>query len=124
MRRLAGDLGLLVHRSRGLLFTQNGEASIGPTLRLYDGWNREDVTSTYDFGSSRYRRVSAGDRRAARWALRRIAGRGLLTLATDYVASNDARPTKAAISAACSAGALPYVGDIGLRRVPARAFRC
>jgi endo-alpha-1,4-polygalactosaminidase (GH114 family) len=124
MRRLAGDLSGLVHRRGGLLFTQNGEGSIGPTLRLYDGWNREDVTSTYDFGGSRYRRVSAEDRRAAQSALRRIGRHGLLTLATDYVGRGDARTTKAATSAACSAGSLPYVADIGLRRVPARAFRC
>ena len=54
MRRLVRALSGLVHARGGLLFAQNGDASIGPLLRFYDGWNREDVTWTYSFKRSRY----------------------------------------------------------------------
>jgi hypothetical protein len=47
MRVLVAPLARLVHARGDVLFTQNGEDSIGPTLRFYDGWNREDVTSTF-----------------------------------------------------------------------------
>jgi hypothetical protein len=54
MRKLVRRLSGLVH-GRGLfLFAQNGEASIEPLLPFYDGWNREDVTWTYDFDKQGY----------------------------------------------------------------------
>jgi hypothetical protein len=118
------SLARLVHGQGRLLFTQNGEASIAPTLRYYDGWNREDVSSTYDFGAKRYVRQPASAIRAADAALRRIAARGLLALATDYVAAGDATGTRDAVANACAAGALPFVSDIGLTRVPAAPARC
>lgn len=118
MRRLVADLARLVHHRRRLLFAQNGERLIGRTLHFYDGWNREDVTSTYSFDGRRYQRVSRVDRRAAQAALRRIGSRGLLTLSTDYVAPGDASAEAASVRNACAAGARPYVSDIGLRRVP------
>ncbi|MEA2391053.1 MAG: polysaccharide biosynthesis protein PelA [Solirubrobacteraceae bacterium] len=121
---LVGDLSRVVRRRHRLLFSQNGERSIGPTLRFYDGWNREDVTSTYDFGRRRYVRVSGSDRRAAQRALRSVRRRRLLVLSTDYVFEGDAAGARSAVGSSCAAGALPYVSDIGLRRVPRRAFRC
>jgi polysaccharide biosynthesis protein PelA len=124
MRSLARSLSRLSHRRGRLIFTQNGERSIGPTLRLYDGWNREDVTSTYDFDRRRYVRVPRDDARAAQRALRRIARAGLLTTATDYVRRGDRRGAEAATTAACSAGALPFVTDIGLRRLPRPPLAC
>ena len=124
MRALARSLSGLVNRRGGLLFTQNGERSIGPTLALYDGWNREDVTSTYDFDRHRYARVRGDEARAARRALRRISGAGLLVTATDYVRRADRRGRAAAIGTACSAGALPFVTDIRLRRLPRRPLVC
>ena len=57
-------------------------------------------------------------------ALRRIARAGLLTLATDYTAAGDAATAGAAVRNACSAGALPFVSDIDLTRVPAVPARC
>jgi hypothetical protein len=108
----------------GLLFTQNGEEVIGPMLTHYDGWNREDVTRTYDFERRRYVPVPRSERRAARHALRRIRRRGLLVTASDYVARGDSRARRAAVRAACGAGALPFVTDIGLRRLPRRPYRC
>lgn len=124
MRRLVRALSRRVHRRHGLLFSQNGESVIGPLLRHYDGWNREDVTSTYDFDKRRYRRVPRSDRQAALTALSRIRSRGLLTLATDYVAAGDAATTAEAVKNACSTGALPFVSNIGLTRIPAQPFSC
>ncbi len=118
MRRVVASLSRLVHRRGGLLFTQNGEASIGPTLRFYDGWNREDASYGYDFARRRYRPVPAAARRAAQSALRRISAAGLLVTATDYVGRGDDAAAADAVGAACSAGALPFVSDIGLNRLP------
>jgi uncharacterized protein (TIGR01370 family) len=124
MRALVRALARLVHRRGELLFSQNGENSIRPMLRYYDGWNREDVSSTYDFARRRYVRQAPGEVSAAVRALRRIAAAGLLTLATDYAAAGDAQSAAAAIHTACRAGALPFVSDIGLTRVPPRPARC
>jgi endo-alpha-1,4-polygalactosaminidase (GH114 family) len=117
MHRLVRRLSRRVHRGGRLLFAQNGEESIGPTLRYYDGWNREDVTSTWAPGRHRYVRTPRRDRRAAAAALRRMRRHGLLTLSTDYTRARDARAREAATRTACAAGALPYVADIELRRL-------
>ena len=63
MQRLVRRLARLVHSRNRLLFTQNGQSSLGTTLRYYDGWNREDVTYSYDFDTDRYVRVGAAERR-------------------------------------------------------------
>ena len=106
------------------LFAQNGEDVIGPIVRSLDGWNREDVTTAYDFGAQRYAPATADDQAAALAALRRMSRRGLLVTATDYTANGDTGAFQEAVSAACAAGALPFVSDIGLRRIPATAPRC
>jgi hypothetical protein len=124
MRALVASLAGLVHRRGGLLFSQNGEQSIGPTLRYYDGWNREDVSFTYDFARSRYVRQPPRAVASAEAALRRIAAAGLLVTATDYVPARDAAGTATAVRNACAAGALPFVSDIQLTRVPAAPLRC
>jgi hypothetical protein len=124
MHRLAWTLSRRVHARGGYLFTQNGERVIGPSLRAYDGWNREDVTLTYDFDRHRYVRVPRAGRRAALRALRRMRSRGLLTTATDYVGRGDRRAAARAIANACAAGAVPLVADIGLTRMPSRPREC
>ncbi|HET7568015.1 MAG TPA: endo alpha-1,4 polygalactosaminidase [Gaiellaceae bacterium] len=122
MTALVRSLASLVHGRGGFLFAQNGEDAIGPLVRWLDGWNREDVTGTYDFAAKRYVAVPAADRAAALAALRRMRAKGLLALATDYLPAG--RSTAAAVAAACRAGALPFVGDVELTRVPARPLRC
>lgn len=124
MRTLVRALAGLAHHRGELLFAQNGEASIGPLLGVYDGWNREDVSATYDFGSRHYVRQSRSDVRTAQGALRRIAAAGLLVLATDYVGAGDRAATAQSIADACAAGALPFVSDIALTRVPRVPARC
>jgi uncharacterized protein (TIGR01370 family) len=123
MRRLVARLGRLVHARGKLLFTQNGEDSLGPTLRHYDGWNREDVTWTFDFETNQYVRVGSADRRAALAAARRMRSRGLLVTTVDYLPAGRPAASREARRHACRAGALPYVSDIGLSRVP-RPRRC
>ena len=126
MKSLVRALAARLHRGRGrLLFTQNGEGVIGPMLRYYDGWNREDVTSTYIFDTQRYKLVPEAERERALTALRRFREQhGLLTLATDYVAAGDSPTAEAAVRNACSVGAVPFVSNIGLTRVPSQPPTC
>jgi uncharacterized protein (TIGR01370 family) len=124
MRTLVRRIARVVHRRGGLLFTQNGADVIGPLLRYYDGWNREDVTSTYDFSRHRYVLQPPGERAGAVRALRRIGAVGLLTLATDYTAAGDSAAVAASITDACRAGAVPFVSDIWLTRIPAVPAGC
>lgn len=102
----------------GVLFAQNGDEVIDRFLPFLAGWNREDVSRTYDFDTKRYVPVSAEDRAAAVATLRRLGQRLALVTATDYVEAGDTAGARAATKAACAAGALSYVSDIELRRVP------
>jgi uncharacterized protein (TIGR01370 family) len=105
-------------RGPGVLMAQNGDSIIEPFLRYLDAWNREDVTSTYDFDAERYRRVPAADHADALATLGRLSKRLKLVTATDYVAAGDTAGAAAAREAACGAGALSFVSDIELRRIP------
>jgi hypothetical protein len=124
MTALVRSLAALVHRRQGFLFTQNGENAVAPLLPYLDGWNREDVTWTYDFGAKRYVQQPAADTAAALAALRRLGGAGLLVTATDYVRAGDEGAARQAAANACAAGALPFASDIGLTRIPAAAVSC
>jgi uncharacterized protein (TIGR01370 family) len=123
MRKLVRRLASLVHGRSGLLFAQNGERSIGPLLPVLDGWNREDVTWTYSFKRRRYVHVPAADIAAAQAALTRISAAGLLVTSSDYTAG-DAAAEQEAVANACAAGAVPFVSDIALRRLPAQPLIC
>lgn len=124
MRKLVRRLARFVHGRHGYLFAQNGEDSIGRLLKYYDGWNREDVTWTYNFDRHRYQRVSKGDHAAAVKALERIGARGLLVTATDYVKTHPSSAEDESVANACAAGALPFVSNIWLTRVPSMSFTC
>jgi len=127
MHQLVAALAQLVHgisNRHEYLFAQNGEDVIGPMLADLDGWNREDVTSTYDFDHHRYVHQPQHEVRTALAALRRIRRAGLLVTATDYVESTDRTGTTRATRNACAAGALPFQSDINLRRIPRAAIRC
>lgn len=101
-----------------LLFAQNGDSTIDRFTAQLDGWNREDVTSTGDpLDEDAYERVAAADTAAAVATLERLAADGLLVTATDYVAEGDDATARLAIDRACTAGALPFVSDIGLTRI-------
>lgn len=122
MRLLVERIANRAHASGGYVFAQNGESVLGGMVDVLDGWNREDVTWTYDFDSGSYVHVSERDHQSAIRALRDMRVRGLLTLATDYVAEPRSAAEEEAVAAARSAGALPYVSDIQLERVPTRPF--
>jgi uncharacterized protein (TIGR01370 family) len=102
----------------GYLFAQNGDEIISPFLRYLDGWNREDVSRTYDFDRERYVAVPVADSAAAQATLQRLGEYGLLVTATDYVAAGDSAAAARATRIACDIGALSYVSDIDLSRVP------
>jgi uncharacterized protein (TIGR01370 family) len=128
MRKLVGELAQLVHADGRLLFAQNGFHGLERlgVFEALDGWNREDVTWTYDFDRRRYRHNGAAATRAALRELRAVGERGLTVTATDYTRGGDPRARDEAVANACAAGALPYVGDIGLsaRRLPDPPLTC
>ena len=128
MRKLVVGLSHLAHRDDRLLFTQNGAWGLRKLglLGAIDGWNREDVTWTYDFDHRRYVRNRPGARRAALRELAAFHDRGLITTAANYTRAGDAGAVRESVDDACSVGALPYVGDIGLtaKRLPDPPLRC
>ena len=124
MRKLVGALSRLVHADGGLLFAQNGYSIIDPMLGRLDGWNREDVTGTFNFNRREYTINRSGAIRRAQRELRAVGDAGLLTLATDYTARAGSQVAERAVANACAAGALPYVSDIGLRRTPSPPPAC
>jgi len=124
MRLLVGAIARRVHARRGFLFAQNGEDVMGPMLHDLDGWNREDVTGTYDFDSSSYVVQPAGETAGALAAIRRMRQAGLLVTATDYFPAGDAAGIERARQNACAAGALPFASDIDLTRVPRVPLHC
>lgn len=128
MRKLVLSLADLAHGQDRLLFTQNGAWGLRKLglLDAIDGWNREDVTWTYDFHHRRYVRNRPGPRRAALRELADLHARGLITTATDYTPAGNRAAVRDSVADACSVGALPYVGDIGLtaRRLPDPPLTC
>lgn len=128
MQELVLALSGLTHTDGRLLFAQNGAWGLKRLglVEAIDGWNREDVTWTYDFDDHRYVPNAKAARRAA---LRELAGfhdRGLITTAANYTHAGDADALARSVDDACSVGALPYVGDIGLtaKRLPDPPLTC
>lgn len=107
-----------------LLFAQNGDSIIGSYLSYLDGWNREDVSFTYDFTRRRYRAVGARQTGQALRAIAHLRSAGIFVTTTDYSEDGDASSEATALAVACGAGALPFVTDIAVRRIPATPFVC
>lgn len=124
MRALVAGLSRLAHARGKLLFAQNGAGVNWPLRRLYDGMNFEDVSFSYDVDRRVYIRQGARAVARAQRSIRRYLSAGLKVTATDYLAARRAKETRIAVRNACSAGALPYVSDINLSRIPARPFLC
>ena len=127
MAKLIEELDGLVEESGGLLFTQNGHPGmvagypgrdVDPLIDHFDGWNREDVSWTYDFDRRENVRNRHRDREAALAELEEIGAAGLETTATDYVELGDGSSEAEceAVANAAAVGALPYVANIGLTR--------
>jgi hypothetical protein len=108
MHRLVAALAQLVHGRGGYLFAQNGADVAGPIIRYLDGWNREDV----------------GDDPGAVPDLNAMRAHGLLTLGTGYVADAGSPAVAHDIQLACQAGALPFVSNLELTRIPQPPQHC
>ena len=111
--------------SERTLFTQNGapgmlegypNQDVEPLIDHFQGWNREDVTWTYDFDRRRYVRNPRAEREDALDELAEIRAEGLVTSATDYVELDDgiSEAECKATQNAQGVDALSYLGDIGL----------
>jgi Predicted extracellular endo alpha-1,4 polygalactosaminidase or related polysaccharide hydrolase len=124
MRTLVAGLSRLVRARGKLLMAQNGADVNWPLRRFYNGINFEDVSFSYDFDRHAYFRQSARDVARAQREIRRYLRAGLKLTTTDYVAAGKTNQARIAVRNACSAGALPYVSDINLTRVPAQPFLC
>ncbi len=124
MKALVKRLANLVHLKKKFLFTQNGAGVIGPMLAFYDGWNREDVSWSYDFGTGRYFQQSAGDIAAALAEIQTIGAAGLLVTTADYTEAGNTAAESLCLANACSVGAVPFVSDIELTRMPAAPLTC
>jgi endo-alpha-1,4-polygalactosaminidase (GH114 family) len=128
MRKLVRSLAHLTHGKGDLLFAQNGFWGLRRfgIREFLDGWNREDVTTRYDFDRRRYGRAPRRHRRAAMNELARMRELGLFTTAADYTKRPGGRLFEDSIANACSVGALPYVSNLGLtaRRLPDPPLTC
>jgi uncharacterized protein (TIGR01370 family) len=116
MRKLVRALAQLTHGQGDLLFAQNGfwgMRKFGIRASL-DGWNREDVTTRFDFNHRRYERAPRGHRKAALSELARMRDFGLFTTAADYTKRAGGDLFEDSIANACSVGALPYVSNLAL----------
>lgn len=123
MFSLVRRLSALTHTQPGrVVMAQNGAGAITPIVGQLDAWNREDVTATFD--GTHYRGVPAAASREAQAELRAMRRRGLLVTATDYTRADGTALARRAAARACAAGALPFVSDIGLTRIPAQPLRC
>lgn len=124
MFSLLKKLSRLARGQTRLLFAQNGDELLIKYAPYLDGWNREDVSSTYDFDTKNYVASSESEQRQALGALQIAVNLGLLALSTDYVAQAGSLEEQRAITAACTVGAVPYASDIELTRIPQTPFTC
>ncbi len=124
MLDLVTRLSAKVHASGGALMAQNGDTIIKPYLPLLDAWNREDPTGTYDFATSKYVATDADGRRSARTAIQLAKAAGLLVTTTDYFATPTDKAAVRAVRISCKVGAVPFIGDIDLKKVAPKAQRC
>ena len=123
MRQLVAQLDRAVGPDR-LLFSQNGDPIAQRVVEHLDGWNREDVTFTYDFATDGYVPVPAAGRREAVALLRRVRAEGVLVTTADYLPEVEPDLEAEAADRSCGAGAIPFVGDIELTRLPDQPLRC
>ncbi len=106
----------------GLLFAQNGDDFALALAGLLDGWNMEDVTFGYDFDTDSYVRTPALEHEAALATIASMRAADVFVTTTDYVGTAGSADEVEALGAARRAGALPYVSDIELTRIPVTPF--
>ncbi len=119
MTALVRAVSARVRARHGVVIVQNGDAYVRRLAPYIDGWNREDVTATYDFDDERYAAVPSSDGADAIRAIRWMRARKKLVTTADYTATATAPLAVRARARACAVGARPFVSDINLRRLPA-----
>ena len=128
MAALLSAVSREVHRRGRLVLAQNGDGQLPWMLPWLDGWNREDVSFTYEFDTGRYRRTSPSERGLAARTISRVRALRRTALTTDYLpnpaSSAAAQQLSEAVRFSCALGAKPYVGSIGLDRMPRRPLLC
>ncbi|MCB0331896.1 MAG: endo alpha-1,4 polygalactosaminidase [Bdellovibrionales bacterium] len=124
MRKLVKRIAKLVHDENKYVGAQNGDDVIGPFVPYLDHWNREDVVSTYNFDTEVYEQVSERDTQSALETVSHLLETGLFVTTTDYVADVGGEIAQSAVSTACGAGAVPYVGDIELTEITESPLLC
>ncbi len=123
MVQLVADLDDLVGPER-VLAAQNGDPIAQGIAAHLDAWNREDVSSTFDQEADGYVPVGAAERRAALDLVARVAAEGLLVTTTDYLPVVEPELEAEAAARSCAAGAIPFVSDLELTRLPDEPLRC
>lgn len=123
MTALVRSISRQVRTGGRVLMVQNGDTYVRTLVPYIDGWNREDVTATYDFDAERYRSVTSSEGRAAIRAIRWMRAHKKLITTTDYTSVAIHPNAIRARLRACVVGARPFVSDIHLRRLDA-PVRC
>jgi uncharacterized protein (TIGR01370 family) len=123
MAALVAEIDALVGPER-LLFAQNGDPVDAGLVDHLDGWNREDVTFTWDAAASAYVPTADDDRTDALEQLQALHDEGLLVTATDYLPELAPELVAETIANACGVGALPFAADIDLTQVPEPPLTC
>jgi uncharacterized protein (TIGR01370 family) len=107
-----------------LLFAQNGDEVVENWAQYLEGWNHESVSTSYNFDTKTYIKQNATETNAILGKLRAFKSRGIFVTTTDYVAASDTAGEALAVQNACSVGAVPFVSNIELNRIPATPQRC
>lgn len=115
MRLLLSTLAGQQRQAKKLVVMQNNFTFLRNYSDYFDGWNREDVSSTYNFTKRRYQATSSAEQDQAGRELRAMRQLGLKTLATDYYRAA-ANPLAGQLFA-CSQGAVSFVSNIQLSRL-------
>lgn len=123
MIKLVKALSELVKKESKFLFTQNGDRTLKLFQDYLDGWNREDVSMTYNFRNNRYKRVSDSEREKTLQFIQTVKEKLLVTTA-DYVLDGDVENTEFSVLNSCGVGALPFVSNIDLSTLPDVPFSC
>jgi uncharacterized protein (TIGR01370 family) len=107
-----------------LLFAQNGIDVVDLWVDQLDGWNYESVSTTYDFATKKYLPQQATVTAAVTAKLRAVSQTSVFITTTDYTPSTGSPLTGVAIAHACRIGAVPFVSNIALSRIPKTAATC
>lgn len=124
MRILVRRIAKHLHAKHLYVFAQNGEDVFGQIFNWLDGWNREDVSSTFNFDSEEYELLPSAEITSNLISLQSLIAKGLFVTTTDYVQPGDISASAQALANSCSAGAVPFISNIELSIVPTEPFLC